>query len=105
VQPSDTRRDDRISPAIEVAVLDQQGDRVTAGDFEVKLELQGDHGKLKGHSTQRTRSGVARFDDLSVDEEGEYRLRASSDQLTGTDSRTFEILKRDHHDHHDGGKD
>jgi Bacterial Ig-like domain (group 1) len=105
VQPSDTPRDDRISPAIEVAVLDQRGDRVTAGDFEVKLELQGDHGKLEGHSTQRTRSGVARFDDLSVDEEGEYRLRASSNQLTGTDSRTFEILKRDHHDHHDGGKD
>lgn len=105
VQPSDTRRDDRISPAIEVTVLDQRGDRVTAGDFQVKLELQGDHGKLKGHSTQRTRSGVARFDDLSVDEEGEYRLRASSDQLTGTDSRSFEILERDHDDHHDGGED
>jgi hypothetical protein len=76
---------------------------VTSGQYEIKLELQGDHGKLNGHSTQRTQSGVARFDDLKVDEEGEYRLRASSDGFPAIDSRTFNVLPDD--DHHHGKED
>jgi hypothetical protein len=101
VEPSDTRQDQEISPPVEVAVLDQNGTRVTSGAFQVKLELQGHDGNLKGHRTQETRSGVAQFDDLKVDEQGEYRLRASTDGLTPTESKAFEILERDDHHHDD----
>jgi hypothetical protein len=100
VQPSDTRRGETLSPPVQVTVLDQSGTPVTSGQYEIKLELQGDHGKLNGHSTQRTQSGVARFDDLKVDEEGEYRLRASSDGFPAIDSRRFNVLPDDDHHHH-----
>ena len=108
LQPSNTQQDERISPGVQVAVLDQVGRAVTSGDFEIKLELQGDPGKLKGHSSQRTRSGVATFDDLTIGETGTYLLRATSNGLASAESATFEVLERahdhdghDHHHHHD----
>jgi hypothetical protein len=92
VQPSDTEEDDRISPAVEVEVLDQNGNRVTDGEVEVKLELTGDDdGKLKGHDKERTRGGVATFHDIKVDKEGEYRLRASAGGLPSVESNLFEV--------------
>jgi hypothetical protein len=113
VQPSDAGKDETIAPAVTVTILDQAGNPVTTGDHAVKLELQGDHAKLKGHNTQRTQSGVARFDDLKVDEEGEYRLRASTDGLPAIESESFSVLSKDgghghdhhHHHHHHGGGD
>jgi hypothetical protein len=97
VQPTDTEEDERISPPVEVVVLDQAGNRVTDGEFEVKLELRpngdGDdrRGKLKGRRTERTQAGVARFSDLEVDREGEYRLRASAQGLPSVESAGFEV--------------
>ena len=92
VQPSEADRDQRISPPIEVVVLNQAGDLVTQGRFKVKLELTGsDNGNLKGHLDEDTRAGVATFDDLKVDREGEYRLRASTDGLPSVDSDRFEV--------------
>jgi hypothetical protein len=91
-----------------VVVLDQAGTRVTSGDFEIKLELQGDRGKLKGHSTQRTRSGVAGFDDLKVDEAGDYQLRAATGSLPAVESQSFKVLEGDDHHgghHHHHGED
>ena len=59
VQPTDVEEDRRISPAVEVVVLDQSGNRVTDREFEVKLELvrEGRRGKLKGDRDQRTQGG------------------------------------------------
>jgi hypothetical protein len=95
VQPSDTKKKDRISPAVEVVVLDRDGHQVTSGDLEIKLELTGDgEGNLKGHKTQRTHSGVATFSDLKVDKEGDYRLRAVADGLPSVESDRFEV--KDH---------
>jgi hypothetical protein len=95
VQPSDTEEDRQISPPVEVVVLDQSGNRVTDGEFEIKLELRedggGPGGKLKGQRTKRSEDGVARFSDLEVDREGEYRLRASTDGLPSVDSDRFEV--------------
>lgn len=91
VQPSDAVEDKRISPSVEVVVLDQEGDRVTDEEFEIKLELTGDEGKLKGDPKELTRSGVATFDDLKVDKEGDYRLRASTGGLPTIESDQFEI--------------
>ena len=92
VQPSDAGRDQRITPPIEVVVLNQAGGLVTQGRFKVKLELTAsDNGNLKGHLDEDTRAGVATFDDLKVDREGEYRLRASTDGLPSVDSDRFEV--------------
>jgi hypothetical protein len=101
VQPSDADRKERISPAVQVAVLDQNGDRVTGAQLEIKLELTGhDNGHLKGHTSETTRSGVAIFDDIEVDEAGDYRLHATSDGLPPVDSDAFQIHGR-HHGHGD----
>ena len=92
VQPSDAGRDQRITPPIEVVVLNQAGDLVTQGRFKVKLELTAsDDGNLKGHLDEDTSAGVATFDDVKVDREGEYRLRASTDGLPSVDSDRFEV--------------
>ena len=93
VQPSRTEEGRTISPAVEVAVLDQSGNRVTDREFEVKLELirSGRRGSLKGDRNERTQDGVARFSDLEVDRDGEYRLRASADGLPSVDSDRFEV--------------
>ncbi len=99
VQPSPTEEDKEIDPAVQVAVLDQNGQLVTQGEFEIKLELLGDSddGELKGHEREKTRSGIAIFSDLSIDKEGQYRLRASSDGLPSVDSDVFEIHEPDGH--------
>jgi len=94
VQPSDTEEDRQISPPVEVVVLDQAGNLVTQGQFKIRLELTGsDNGNLKGRRDENTRAGVATFDDLKVDREGEYRLRASTDGLPSVDSIEFEIAE------------
>ena len=91
LQPSDTERDKNISPPVEVIVLDQDGERVTEGEFEIMLELTGDDGELKGKRRERTRFGLAIFNDLKVDEEGDYRLRASTNGLPPVESTEFQI--------------
>ncbi len=92
LQPSDTDRDKRITPPVEVVVLDADGQRVTEGEFEIILELTGDEdGELKGDRSERTRFGVAIFDDLKVDKEGNYILRASTDGLPSVESDPFEV--------------
>ena len=86
-----------MSPPVLIEVLDQSGNRVTQPEIEIKLDLiGGEHGKLKGHKTEKTRSGVAAFDDVQVDKEGSYRLRATADGLPAIESVTFEIRERDH---------
>jgi hypothetical protein len=97
VQPSDAEEDKRISPPVEVVVLDRDGNRVTDEQFRVNLELRGndDDGKLKGDHSEQTRSGVATFDDLKVDKDGDYRIRASTDGLPSVDSDQFHIRERD----------
>jgi hypothetical protein len=83
-------------PPVLIEVLDQNGSRVTDKEIEIKLDLIGDDdGRLRGHERERTRSGVATFDDLEVDKEGEYRLRATADGLPAVESNGFEIRERD----------
>jgi adhesin/invasin len=95
-QPSDVEKDETISPAVEVEVLDQNGNRVTDANLEIKLELSGDEdGELKGKDKQRTSSGVATFDDIKVDKEGEYRLHATADGFPAVESNSFDVRERD----------
>jgi adhesin/invasin len=95
VQPSDSEEDRRISPAVEVEVLDQNGNRVTQGEIEINLDLIGNDDELDGEDRERTRSGIAVFDKLEVDQEGEYRLRATADGLPPVESNTFQVQERD----------
>jgi hypothetical protein len=92
VQPSNTRDRKAVSPPVEVEVLDRDGNRVTSRQIEVKLDLTGErNGRLKGNTRRLTESGVARFSDLKVEREGNYRLRASADGLPSVDSDGFEV--------------
>jgi hypothetical protein len=92
VQPSDTRVDKKISPAVEVVVLDAVGHRFTGRNIEIKLELTGDHdARLGGHKTEHTRSGVATFSDLSVSRRGTYRLHATADGVQAAQSKSFDV--------------
>ncbi|MFL5401527.1 MAG: Ig-like domain-containing protein [Gemmatimonadales bacterium] len=104
VQPSDTREDQKIEPAVEVAVLDAAGDRFTGRDIEIKLEMAGSgNGELHGDPTRKTKSGVATFSDLRVNRPGEYELHASADGLATVVSTSFQI--RDRHEGGDGHGD
>jgi hypothetical protein len=92
VQPTDTRENKKISPAVEVVVLDAAGQRFTEREIEIKLEVTGDHdGRLGGHKTEHTRLGVATFSDLSVNRRGTYRLHATADGLPAADSDRFDV--------------
>jgi hypothetical protein len=106
VQPSDVREDRDIDPAVEVVVLDAQGNRFTSRDIEVKLELAGSgDGELQGHLTKRTKSGVATFSDLRVNRPGDYELHASADGLPTKVSTRFQVRDRKGEDGHGGGDD
>jgi hypothetical protein len=66
---------------------------VTGGSFEINLEMVGgdDDAKLRGGDKRKTESGIATFDDIKVDQEGHYRLRASTGGLPSADSNEFEV--------------
>lgn len=83
VPPSDTEEDEAISPAVEVAVVDEEGNVVTVSGVEIEIELIRDDGRdskeLEGERIRSTEDGIAVFPDLVVDKDGEdYRLRASA---------------------------
>jgi Bacterial Ig-like domain (group 1) len=90
VQPSDTEEHETMSPSVQVAVLDQNGNLVTDRDFAIKLELLDDEDKPRAEGTSNTRSGVATFT-IRVNKEGEYRLRASTNGLPSIFSTDFEV--------------
>ena len=90
VQPSDTEEDETMSPSVEVAVVDQSGDRVTDQELDIKLELLDNRDQVRADGTNRTSGGVATFT-IRVSRRGEYRLRASTDGLPSVDSDRFEV--------------
>jgi hypothetical protein len=98
VQPSNAEEDEIISPAVEVALVDEDGEVVTLSGVEIRLELLRDDkssNELEGTTARLTVDGVAVFPDLRVDrDEDGYRLRATAPDLPAlgsTDSETFDI--------------
>ncbi|MBA3659108.1 MAG: hypothetical protein H0W67_05880, partial [Gemmatimonadales bacterium] len=95
VQPRDAKKDERIAPAVTVAVEDAAGNPVTSPGFQVTLDLarsSDERIRLRGDLSRRTEEGVAVFDDLRVDSEaGDLRLRAQADGLSDVESASFEI--------------
>ena len=102
VQPSNVRQGKKISPAVEVVVLDAAGNRFTGRDIDVKLELRGDADSgLNGDTSEHSQSGVATFSDLKVEHPGDYHLHATAGALPSVDSNLFHVSE--HRGHGGGG--
>jgi hypothetical protein len=93
-QPSSAVAGAPISPAVEVTVQDAFGNTVTSATtlLTVALGTNPAGGTLMGTVSKNASSGVATFDNLSVDKVATgYTLTASVSGLTGATSATFAI--------------
>jgi hypothetical protein len=94
VQPSAVQAGARISPAVEVAVEDAQGNLITDATATVTLALGGGTaGAILGGTLTRTvQGGLASFGDLTVDKSGTgYLLSASATGLSAATSQAFNV--------------
>jgi adhesin/invasin len=94
--PGNERRGRVFRPPIEVAVQDQFQNQVTASSATITVAIsQGndDNTTLQGTLTRASTNGVATFDDLAIDQDGEYTLRATSPGLEAGESRSFRVRK------------
>ncbi len=77
---------------VSVSVRDASGNRVMSASNAVTVSLMGTgSGALLGTATVNAVSGIATFNNLSVDDEGTYTLRATSGTLTDATSVSFEV--------------
>jgi len=93
-QPSTTAAGDAISPAVTVQILDSQDNLVTTAGNNVTLAIgvNPGGGTLSGTKTVAAVSGVATFENLSIDKVGTgYTLQATATGLTTATSTTFNI--------------
>jgi len=97
VQPSTTLPYRTIQPAVQVRALDGAGNLVSLFNGPVTITIWKNGGllvpgTLSGARTVTAVNGVATFGDLSIDQLGDgYTLTAASPQLTGIESRPFNI--------------
>jgi hypothetical protein len=93
VQPSDVEAGEEISPAVEVVILDADGNQ-TADERAVTITLADNPGgaSLDGTTTRDADNGVATFANLRLNRPGTgYRLGASAEGLTGATSDPFAV--------------
>jgi Chitobiase/beta-hexosaminidase C-terminal domain len=91
VQPSNALIQATISPAVQVAVENANGNIVTAGSDSITLSLTNGSG-LGGTLTAAALNGVATFSNLTMSAAGSgYMLLASSPGLTSATSASFTI--------------
>jgi hypothetical protein len=78
---------------VRVRVVDDDGKLVTSGSYTVRLELVRiwGWGTLNGSAERASVNGVASFDNLKVNRDGRYRLRATASGLGSALSAEFEI--------------
>src|SRR5205823_3013098 len=94
VQPSTAVAARTISPAVQVAARDAQGNLVSAfaGSVTVALGTNPSGGTLAGTTTVTAAGGVATFGTLSVDKVGTgYTLTATAPGLSGATSSAFTV--------------
>src|SRR5205823_67313 len=95
VQPSNTRVNRVITPAIEISASDQFANVTPSFNGTVTVALDHDASAfqdalLSGHHTGTAASGVARFNDLGLDRAGiGYTLRADAPGLARVVSHSF----------------
>lgn len=91
-QPTSTQAASPIAPPVIVQLRDSLGNDVPLGGVGVVLQLASGTGTLSGNTTRVTNdSGLATFDDLSIEQAGQKQLRATSGTLTSALSQVFAI--------------
>ncbi|WP_224371991.1 Ig-like domain-containing protein [Hyalangium versicolor] len=93
--PAQTGAGQTMTPAVQVEVLDAQGNRVTSSTLSVMLALEpaASGATLSGTTTKAVVSGLVSFSDLSVRKAGTaYTLRATATGLTDAVSTPFNIV-------------
>jgi hypothetical protein len=90
VQPSNAVTGVVISPAVQVAIQDANGNTVGVAANRVTLALTIGAG-LQGTLTATPQNGVAIFSNLSLNTPGSYTLSASSSGLTAATSAGFAV--------------
>lgn len=106
VQPSTTQTSSTISPSIKVNILDEDDNLIDNATNEVTLSIGNNPsaGVLSGTLTQSAVDGVATFNDLSIDNEGNgYTLVASATDLDPSTSSSFNISSSGGSTHHKSG--
>lgn len=94
VQPTSVLAGAPLSPAVQVAVQDAQGNPVTSATTSVTVAIETNPagGTLSGTMTVAAVSGVATFSNLRLDSPGTgYALRATASGLTGATSAAFNV--------------
>jgi hypothetical protein len=94
VQPATTAAGSPITPAVQVEIQDNGGNRVTTATNAVTLAIGTNPGggTLSGTLTQAAVNGVATFINLSINATGTgYTLAASATGLTAATSNSFDI--------------
>src|SRR5205823_930271 len=94
VQPSNAVAGAAITPAVQVAVQDAQGNAVTTASTNISVAIGTNpaSGTLAGTKTVAAVNGVATFSTLSLDRAGTgYSLTGSATGLTGATSNAFNI--------------
>src|SRR2546426_437514 len=96
VQPSDALVNGTISPALQVAALDADGNPVPSftGTIAVALGTNSTGATLSGTTSVAAVNGVATFSDLSIDRIGTYTLQATASGLTSAASAAVNITAR-----------
>lgn len=98
VQPSNSRARQTIEPPVQVKAIDAQGNIVTTftGEVTVAIGRNGGllaPGQLSGATTVNAVNGVAVFPTISIDQIGSgYTLVTSASGLSGSESRSFDIM-------------
>jgi hypothetical protein len=90
VQPSNALTGSAISPAIQVAVQDANGNTVTADRSPVTLAIVGSNA-IGGTPTVNAQNGIATFSDITVESAGIDKLSATSPSLTSATSTSFTV--------------
>jgi uncharacterized repeat protein (TIGR03803 family) len=93
VLPSNTTAGSVISPAVTVAVLDQNGNLLSTDNTDlVTLTIATGPGNLAGTTTIAVSGGIATFSNLVLDTPGSHSLSESATGgLTGPNSNSFTI--------------
>jgi len=93
-QPSNSVADKSISPAVQVAVQDVNGNVIAGATTPITIAIGTDPGTgtLAGTVTAAPALGIATFSNLNINTAGTgYTLTASAANLTGATSTTFNV--------------
>jgi len=90
-QPTDTTAGVVINPDITVEIQDEYGNVNESATDEVTLSVSSGSGTLSGTTTVSASSGVATFNDISIEEADTYTLQATATGLNSNTSDSFVI--------------